>query len=616
MITDEQEHQKTNRIPRARARRAAAFKTPADPGSDQIQREVLAKLRHDLRTPLNAIIGYSEMLLEDMEDFKGYEELVSDLKNILSTGRESLNLVNTILDPEKIESSPAHVGLASFGINLRHELHTPLNAILRFAERLLKHAESRKDGDDFIKEFILDAEKIQSAAESFLTLLKDTEKYSGADAETEIREAKFSRTSEEPRIIRTSANADPGIVTADCGNLLVVDDNEMNRDLMCRHLERQGHQVTTAENGRQAMTMIQEHTFDLVLLDIMMPELNGYQVLQYLKANDNWRNIPVLMISALDEMDSVVRCIEMGAEDYLPKPVDPVLLKARIGAVLEKKRLRDKEQLYLKNLEKEMKIGRRIQASFLPDSLPCVQGWEIAARFHPARQVSGDFYDAFSLSKGQGMGIVVADVCDKGVGAALFMGLFRSLIRAFGELHYSSKPMAINQDNETSPASSDKTMHEYALKTIVSLTNDYIAKNHSKANMFATIFLGMIDPESGEVVYINGGHEPPVITGPNGVKAHLEPTGPAVGMIPGIPFESGKAQIKPGEMLVAFTDGITEAMDPQDQLYGKERLLSLLSDPDVSAEALLDQIETDLRRHTAGADQSDDITVLAVRREV
>lgn len=614
VITEEQEHQKTSRIPRARARRAAVFKTPADSGSDQIQREVLAKLRHDLRTPLNAVIGYSEMLLEDMEDFEGYEEIISDLKNILSTGRESLNLVNTILDPEKIETASAHIGLASFGINLRHELHTPLHAILRFTERILKHAESRKDGDDFIEEFIPDAEKIQSAAEGFLILIRDTEKYSAA--QTEIREPKFSSVSaEEPRIIRTSANTEMGIVTADCGNLLVVDDNEMNRDLMCRHLERQGHQVTTAENGRQAMTMIQEHTFDLVLLDIMMPELDGYQVLQHLKANDNWRNIPVLMISALDEMDSVVRCIEMGAEDYLPKPVDPVLLKARIGAVLEKKRLRDKERLYLKNLEKEMKIGRRIQASFLPESLPCLPGWEIAARFHPARQVSGDFYDAFSLSKGRGVGIVVADVCDKGVGAALFMGLFRSLIRAFGELHYSGNRMGLDCEDEISSASADKSAHEYALKTIVSLTNDYIAKNHSKANMFATIFLGMIDPETGELVYINGGHEPPLITGPSGIKAHLEPTGPAVGMIPGIPFESGKAEIKPGEMLVAFTDGITEAMDPHEQLYGKERLFSLLSDPDVSAEALLDQIEADLRRHTSGADQSDDITLLTVRRE-
>src|SRR5687767_1628561 len=125
------------------------------------------------------------------------------------------------------------------------------------------------------------------------------------------------------------------------GRLLVVDDNEMNRDMLSRRLERQGHAVTMAENGRQALERIRAEPFDLVLLDIMMPELNGYEVLEQLKNDGDLRHIPVIMISAVDELDSVVRCIELGAEDYLSKPFSPVLLKARIGACLEKKQLRD-----------------------------------------------------------------------------------------------------------------------------------------------------------------------------------------------------------------------------------------------------------------------------------
>ena len=126
-------------------------------------------------------------------------------------------------------------------------------------------------------------------------------------------------------------------------NVLVVDDIEMNRDMLSSLLEADGHKATVAENGRLALEAIKSNPYDLILLDVMMPEMNGYQVLEQLKSDANLRAIPVIVLSALDEIGSVVRCIELGAEDYLPKPFDPVLLRARIGACLEKKRLRDQE---------------------------------------------------------------------------------------------------------------------------------------------------------------------------------------------------------------------------------------------------------------------------------
>ena len=126
-------------------------------------------------------------------------------------------------------------------------------------------------------------------------------------------------------------------------SVLVVDDNEMNRDILCSLLAADGHQAAVAENGRVALELIKAKSFDLVLLDVMMPEMNGYQVLEHLKSDPNLRDIPVIVLSALDEIGSVVRCIELGAEDYLPKPFDPVLLRARIGACLEKKHLRDQD---------------------------------------------------------------------------------------------------------------------------------------------------------------------------------------------------------------------------------------------------------------------------------
>lgn len=154
------------------------------------------------------------------------------------------------------------------------------------------------------------------------------------------------------------------------GRLLVVDDNAVNRFMLSRYIEQEGHEVTSAENGRQALTLIQTGRFDLVLLDVLMPELDGYGVLEAVKRDDRLRDVPVIMISGLEEMDSVVRCIELGAEDYLPKPFNQTLLRARVGACLEKKRLRDQEVLYLRQVARLTDAAAAVEAeAFDPDSL-------------------------------------------------------------------------------------------------------------------------------------------------------------------------------------------------------------------------------------------------------
>jgi serine phosphatase RsbU (regulator of sigma subunit) len=378
-----------------------------------------------------------------------------------------------------------------------------------------------------------------------------------------------------------------------------VDDVEMNRDLLTRRLKQLGHDVETAVNGREALEKIAAGKFDLVLLDIMMPEVDGYGVLKALRADGTLDRLPVIMISAVTEVDSVVRCVEMGATDYLPKPFNPVLLKARVGATLEKKRLRDRERQWAESLERELEIGREIQRSFLPEKMPRPDEWEIAARFTPARQVAGDFYDAFPLAGGSRIGLIVADVCDKGVGAALFMALFRSLLRAFAEREF---------------ADSSHSERERILGTIVA-TNDYIARTHGASNMFATVFFGVLDPATGALAWVNAGHEAPAVFGASGVSARLDPSGPALGMMPDMKFEVRQSQIAPGQVLLAFTDGVTEAKDPSGRLYSEEALLGLLAGGAPDAAALLDRIEKSVAAHSAGAERSDDITMLAVRRK-
>lgn len=383
------------------------------------------------------------------------------------------------------------------------------------------------------------------------------------------------------------------------GRVLVVDDNQVNRKLLSQHLHKDGHRVETAEDGEEALLKLHAGSFDLVLLDLEMPRKDGLRTLTEMKQDVVLRHIPVIMITAVDEIESTIRCIEMGAEDYLPKPFNPVLLRARIDASLEKKRLRDQEQLYLKGLERELEIGREIQMGFLPEELPRLEGWEIAAYLNAAREVAGDFYDAFLLPDGQ-IGLVIADVCDKGVGAALFMTLFRSLIRA------AATTRTFGRSQADSP--------ESLLEHTINLTNNYIAETHGNTGMFATVFFGILNPADGSLVYINGGHEPPVVFQGREMKALLAKTGPAVGVLPDCIFKIGQVRLEPGDLFFAFTDGAPESNNPQGEFFGKQRLLALLGHPGQNVHTLLNKIEAELHAHIAAADQFDDITLLAVKR--
>ena len=379
--------------------------------------------------------------------------------------------------------------------------------------------------------------------------------------------------------------------------ILVVDDNELNRDLLSRRLKRDGHTVIVAEHGRAALDRLAEQPFDLVLLDIMMPELTGYEVLEIMKGDAALAHIPVVMITAATEEDSIVRCLGLGADDHLPKPFNPAILRARVGSSLARKRLHDAEQRHARSLERELEIGREIQRGFLPAEIPAPDGWELRAHFRPARQVAGDFYDAFSLPGGR-VAIVLADVCGKGVGAALFMALFRSLFRALAAPQFA----AASEPSE-------------GLRATVQATNDYIARTHGSANMFATVFFAVLDPATGVVEYVNAGHELPSLLAADGaVRARLAPTGPAVGLMAELPFGVARECIGRGEMLVAYTDGVVDARNPAEESYGEDRLMAVLADGGATAQGLIERVDSALGSFIADAAQFDDIAMFAARR--
>lgn len=386
--------------------------------------------------------------------------------------------------------------------------------------------------------------------------------------------------------------------------ILIVDDEPFNVDYLVQELEDLNYETITAVNGQEALEKIAGESPDLVLLDIMMPIMNGITVLEKVNADPAMRNIPIIVISANNDLQSVVRGIQLGAEDYLPKPFEPALLRARIRSSLEKKHLRDLQNLYLKSLEHEMNIARDIQKEFLPRQLPEITGWEISSYFKAAREVAGDFYDAFLLPDGS-LTFLVADVCGKGIGAALFMTLFRSLIRA------------ASISDQFSPAQEKKVFTPAErLQHVISLTNNYVAEIHEESNMFATVFIGILNPQSGNLSYINGGNEPALVVGNDGtIHTSLTRTGPAIGVIPQAAFVVKEITLANDDLIVAFTDGIPDTQNINGEFFGNERLHNLLIKNSAPIE-LLNRVEAELNQFIGTAEQFDDITLLSIKRKI
>jgi adenylate cyclase len=335
-----------------------ALAATPDADADRFVRAVRAHLRQEFAAPAASIVGYAEMLIEDSGRL-GLDAMRPDLNRVLTAGLALQRLIGDILARDAgAEDEEA------FRKHLRHDLRTPINAVKGYGEMLLEDAES--EGRAGIAQ---DLRRLLLAAEGLLeridALVDFTHEGAAAEATdpAEPLTTLVSRAFESMRFDRDATRPEP------VGRILVVDDNEPNRDLRARRLARDGHQVRLAANGFEALAAVAADPFDLVLLDLMMPDISGYEVLERLKADERTREIPVIMISALDEMDTIVRCIEAGAIDYLPKPFDPTLLRARIGSSLDNKLLRDRERQILAELRTEKERNDALLHSILPHAI-------------------------------------------------------------------------------------------------------------------------------------------------------------------------------------------------------------------------------------------------------
>jgi class 3 adenylate cyclase len=324
----------------------------------RIQRALLAHLRQEFLAPAAAIVGYVDILIDDARRLS-LDAFLPDLERIQRAGHGLHALLQSVLANEH-----ASDGVIFDRAKLRHDLRTPINAIKGYGEMLVEDA---SDGGHEV--LLADLDKLLKAANGVLTLI---------DALVDFRgEAGNSAMSKPPAGMGGFVEAIRAIRAVDAapagreihGRILIVDDTEQNRDLLERQLSRAGHNVVSADGGRPALQVVMEQPFDLILLDMMMPDISGYEVLVKLKADSATAEIPVIMVSALDDVESVMRCIEAGAVDYLLKPFEPTLLRARIGSSVENKILRDREKMMVEELRREKARSESLLLSILPQSV-------------------------------------------------------------------------------------------------------------------------------------------------------------------------------------------------------------------------------------------------------
>ena len=384
-----------------------------------------------------------------------------------------------------------------------------------------------------------------------------------------------------------------------------------------------------APNYRNIATHVALHGHSVNIADIYGSEAFDFTGTREFDKRNNYRSISTLTVPLKDNADNVIAVLQLlnaldpvtgqvtAFDSYKQLVVESLASQAAV--VFNNQLLRGREAELLK-FERDLQIGRQIQRGFLPETLPSPDGYQVAARFMPAREVAGDFYDAFMLGPDT-MGFVVADVCDKGVGAALFMALVRSLVRVYSQQRYA----VLAAEAAGTTASTITTVGDVpaavgvtgkALQQAVILANDYIGENHLNMNMFATMFAGVLNLKTGAMAYVNGGHNAPILLTTAGSTVRFPSKSPAVGMMPGFQFSVQHARLNPGDLLVVFSDGIPDARDPHGKFFTEARLLRLVEQTPLTtpAESLAAEIQETLTAHISTASQFDDITLMVIRR--
>jgi serine phosphatase RsbU (regulator of sigma subunit) len=381
-------------------------------------------------------------------------------------------------------------------------------------------------------------------------------------------------------------------VLMDKSRILVVDDTPANIKILA-DLLRKDYLLSVATSGADALEIAgSQDPPDLVLLDIMMPEMDGYEVCQRLKADPRTRDVPVIFVTAMSEVDDETRGFSLGAVDYITKPIRPPIVRARVAAHLELALARSTLAAQNQVLRDSLAMAAHVQRSLLPKTPPSLPGLEVAGRMIPCDDVGGDYLDFLTAGEfaGRGFGIAVGDVSGHGPAAALLMTAARACLRM-----RAARPGSLGE--------------------VVTDMNRHLVTDLGDIGRFMTFFL--LEVRSDTVAWVSAGHEPALLVDPDaGSITDVVGDGPVLGLAGDMTFREHQAPFRePGQFVALCTDGITEAWNNSGERFGRERLKeSLLRHASQPAASILEGVMHDVLDFRGPAPQKDDLTLVVLKR--
>jgi sigma-B regulation protein RsbU (phosphoserine phosphatase) len=531
-------------------------------------------------TQLHHLAGYAEILKQDALE-AGREDIASLFTTI---GESALGLEGPLI--ARFDGAVGESGTE----RLDHEIYGILYAIIALIQEVKAKAASGSD-----KGLALDADKLLDAGNAILELMAADE---GLNAGTESEED----GEKEPRPNLSAVELAPAPRP---GRILVVDDNLFNRELLSRHLERQGHEVRAAGDGLAALELLRSEAFDVAIIDVMMPGMNGYQLLERMRAEEKLRGVHAIVISALEDTQIIARCIQLGAEDYLPREFEPVILKARIESCLEKKRMKEEQELVVKALlEAQGKLSAELcgGAAYVRSLLPArLASPELAIdwKFIPSASLGGDVF-GYHLLDGAKRGteksklaLYLIDVSGHGIEAALFSVTLMNMLKT-----------------QVLPGA------DFAEPSSVLDRLNASFKMEEQNNLFFTAWYGIWDHGSRELTYASAGSPPAILILPDGTSEELSTGGMIVGLEADARYDSARASIPKGSGLYVFSDGVYEFRAKDGTIFGIERFSNALvriASSKRGGRKVLDRILDGAQAECSSQRFPDDVSLLELR---
>jgi sigma-B regulation protein RsbU (phosphoserine phosphatase) len=533
------------------------------------------------RTQLNHIVGYSVILKQD-----ALEAGREDLAELFSTIAESALALKSPLSA-RLEEAP---GGAPRGDILDHEIYGILYALIALVQNVKGKASSSGR-----KELSAEAERLLEAANAILELMAAAEDSPSGAVDEELN----------PVVPRTDLASTELAAAPRPGRILVVDDNLFNRELLSRHLERQGHSVRAAADGLAALELLRAESFDVAIIDVMMPGMNGYQLLERIRAEEALKGVHAIVISSLEDTQIIARCIQLGAEDYLPREFEPVILKARIESCLEKKRMKEEQELYVaalldaqEKLSAELRGGAAYVRSLLPGRIS-VPGLSTDWEFIPSASLGGDVFGYHVLGgagRGGGAGklaLYLIDVSGHGIEAALFSVTLMNML----------KTQVLPGADFAEPASVlDRLGSSFRME--------------EQNNLLFTAWYGVWDHGTRELTYASAGSPPALLVLPDGSSTELSTDGMIVGVDADARYDAGRAAVPRGSGLYVFSDGVYEFRANDGSIFGLERFERLLTETACAPKdggPVLGRLLESAKAECATERFPDDVSLLEVR---